>query len=91
MPGQAAVAVFRTVSQRTGGSENAEETVLHTDDIVEQRCLVVGFADSTGDRCGFEVGVDGGVDFDEVVVGLEGLHEGAEAKVSLCLRHVDRC
>lgn len=62
--------------------------MLGADDVVEQGGLVVGLADSSGDGRSLEVGIDGGVDFNKVVVCLEGLDERSEVEMRLGGNHV---
>lgn len=49
--------------------------------------FVVGLADKPSDGSGFEIGVNRGVDLDEIIVGSEGLHKRPEAEMWLVVGH----
>lgn len=89
MTSKAAVAISRRLPERARGPKYTEEAILHADEVVEERSLVVGLTYSAGDSSSFKIGVDGGIDFHKVVVSLEGFNEGAETQVSGLCRHID--
>jgi hypothetical protein len=62
-----------------------------TDDhIVEERGLVVGLADKSGDGSCLKVGIDRGIDLDKIIVSLEGFDKRSEVKMRLGRNHFDR-
>jgi hypothetical protein len=54
---------------------------LVADEVIEERSFVVSFADAASDSCGFKIGVDWLVDFDEIAILLQGFDECSEIEM----------
>lgn len=65
--------------------------MLRADHVVEERHLVVGLTDVPSDSSCLEVCVDGSVDLDQIIVGLEGIDKGGEAELRSLLTIVKLC
>lgn len=81
MPRNASVFLLRILAQGGGRAKNSPETVFGTNEVVEERSFVISLANFADDGACFEIGGDGVVNLDQIIVIFERLDEGAEVHV----------